>query len=90
MEKTGDTSSVTTIPRHSGDQNRGKATMLSLTKDNTTVSKENVVNDIDLATDPQEETHECLSGLKLFVTMFCITLAGFLLLLDESVASTAS
>lgn len=63
-------------PRRSGDQR--------------IASKENVVNDTELVVNPQEETHEYLSGLKLFVVMLCITLQGFLLLLDTSVLSTVS
>jgi len=90
MEKTGDTSSITLTPDHYGDQNRPKATTLLSMPDNMTMSKENVIQNIDPAIHPQEEIHEYLTGLKLFVVMLCITLASFLLLLDSSVVSTVS
>jgi hypothetical protein len=82
MEKTRDTSSVTANSYHSGDENKGNAATLPSRTNNITVPKENVVNDI--------ESHEYLSGLKLVGVMFCITLGGFLLLLDTSILSTVS
>ena len=36
------------------------------------------------------EEHEYLTGAKLLLTMFSITLVGFLLLLDTSIVSTVS
>lgn len=92
MEKTGRTGSVTkTSRRHSRHQNGEKPMELSSMPNYATASsKEDAIDDSDALVNSQEETHQYLSGFKLFAVMFCITLAGFLLLLDTSVVSTVS
>jgi hypothetical protein len=74
----------------SRDQSEGKSTKLLLTPDDTAVSKEDVTADMDPAVNRQEETDKYVSGPKLFLLMFSITLAAFLLLLDAFVVSTVS
>jgi hypothetical protein len=71
-------------PGESDDKNEGN------TMNNRPVSKENVMPDVDPVVNSHEEAHRYLSGLKLFLVMFSITLGGFLLLLDTSVVSTVS
>ena len=45
-------------------------------------------NSADSSGSSQEKSHEYLTGLKLFLVMFSITLGGFLMLLDASIIAT--
>jgi len=89
MEKTEDPSSGAMMPRQSRDEDGEKATPTSSTPDIMAASNEPSVETMDTVV-PAEEEEEYFTGFKLLLTMFSLTLVGFLLMLDVSVVSTVS
>jgi hypothetical protein len=97
-KKSGSTNSGSSVPYTPEYQNKtvrdhiGRDTTINLLlrDDNMALSKENSQSDTDTPVESQEENQEFLFGIKLFLIMFSLTLATFLMLLDASVVATVS
>jgi hypothetical protein len=64
--------------------------MGKIEKENSTPLSQSSKKNGRTADQPPKEAIEYLVGMKLFLVMFSITLAAFLMLLDASIVATAS
>lgn len=78
------------ITRLSGNEVGEKVTPLSSTQDMVASKEKPMATTEKEDSVSAEEKHEYLRGVKLYMTMFSISLVGFLFLLDTSIVSTVS
>lgn len=87
MEEVEDRNFDATTPCPSRGEDGEKTESTSPTPDTTAVSERQSMENPDFNPAVEKE-QEYLTGPKLFMTIFALTLAGYLMLLDTSIVST--